>query len=73
MPASPHEHITEEGTGTCTICYGEGFSKCAELADDLFTRLSRSTLDLKDEMHNTRLYVDKELEALKRERESGGN
>lgn len=65
MTATPHTHITEEGTGTCSICYGEGYSKAAEQADDLFTRLSKSTLDLKDEMHKTRQTVDTALANLK--------
>ncbi len=65
MAATLHKHTTELGTGTCTICFGEGFSKAAEMADDLFTKLSKSTLDLKDEMHHTRVDVDIKLAALK--------
>lgn len=66
MTATPHEHLTEFETGTCTICYGEGFVKAAELADDIFTRLALSVTDLQGEMHKTRLTVEASLAELKR-------
>lgn len=65
MTATPHNHLTEPGTGTCTICFGEGFSKAAEMADDLFTKLATQTNSLQDEMHKTRLDVDAKLVDLK--------
>lgn len=71
MTATPHEHITEIGSGTCTICFGEGFLKCSELAKDLFTRMSKSTLDLKDEMDKSHLVVVTSLARLKAERGAG--
>jgi hypothetical protein len=65
MTATPHEHTSEPETGTCTICYGEGFVKAATLADEIFTKVEKNIVALALEFRIMRADVVSRLEILK--------